>query len=422
MNQDCRVSRSLLEALCVGPMATAEEQRLRGHLAECGHCQARVAEIESLLAFVRETEGPVLETVVREREIAAALRTATAASREPAARSLRWPVVAGALIAVGLAVAVVLVHMPVASRLPRVVEGSVSTGSRLLTSGTELAAEDHLVTAGDSGAVIRLPDGSQVEATPGSRLAMQDAGGAVWLLDSGLLQFHVRPRRDVPPLRIETREVTTTVVGTRFAVERQNGADTWTTTVTVTQGVVDVRPASASSSERLSAGHAFSWPSPMPRAVPATSSEVPTVQPPAAVAPPATAKSGSRHPVATELIRDSIRAGKIALARKLIAQTETLATGSYDVLAELGVLSAEADLAERKTHAAIERYLAVERDFPRAKQTEDALFAAAQVALDDPSTGYRPALLLRDYLATYPHGHFADDARRVLARLDGAQP
>ena len=422
MNQDCRVSRSLLEALCVGPLATAEEQRLPAHVAKCAHCQTRVAEIESLLALVREAEAPVPDAAAREREVAAALRMAAATIREPAARSFRWPVFAGALLAVGVVVAVVWVRMPIASRLPRVVAGSVSTDSRLLASGTELIAEDHLVTAGAGGAMIRLPEGSQVEATPGSRLAMQDAGGAVWLLDSGRLQWHVRPRHDVPPLRIETPEVTTTVVGTVFAVERQKGADTWTTTVAVTQGVVEVRPASASASERLSAGRSFSWPVQTPP--PVAGNEAQTARPlPAVVArPPATAKSSAKRPVATELIRDSIRAGKIARARELIAQTETLATVSYDVLAELGVLSAEADLAERQTHAAIERYLAVVRDFPRAKQAEDALFAAAQVALDDPSTGYRPALLLRDYLATYPQGHFAEEARRALARLEGARP
>ena len=51
-----------------------------------------------------------------------------------------------------------------------------------------------------------------------------------------------------------------------------------------------------------------------------------------------------------------------------------------------------------------------------AKAARDA-FAAAQLAIDRPDAGYKPAALLRDYLETYPRGQFAKDAERLLGTV-----
>src|SRR5262249_42557062 len=115
------------------------------------------------------------------------------------------------------------------------------------------------------------------------------------------------------------------------------------------------------------------------------------------------------------IIRKTIRAGNLVDARRLIDDARK-ATSSSRVLAELGILGAEADLAERKTRSAIDKYLAVVRDYPATPQAEQALFAAAQLAFDRPDAGYKPAALLRDYLDTYPKGVFASDAQRLLDR------
>ena len=112
-------------------------------------------------------------------------------------------------------------------------------------------------------------------------------------------------------------------------------------------------------------------------------------------------------------IRRTIRAGKLADAHRLIDDGRRTVTAPSD-LAELGILAAEAALAERSTRKAIALYLEVVRDYPTTPQAEQALFAAAQLAFDRPDAGYRPEALLRDYLDTYPRGQFASDAQRLL--------
>ncbi|HEY4181418.1 MAG TPA: hypothetical protein VGM90_31445 [Kofleriaceae bacterium] len=114
------------------------------------------------------------------------------------------------------------------------------------------------------------------------------------------------------------------------------------------------------------------------------------------------------------IIRKAIRSGAVDKAREMIAASLTAHPSSKRTLAELGILAAEADLAERHTKTAIDKYLAVVRDFASTPQAEQALFAAAQLAIDRPDAGYKADALLRDYLDTYPKGQFAKDAERLL--------
>jgi hypothetical protein len=130
--------------------------------------------------------------------------------------------------------------------------------------------------------------------------------------------------------------------------------------------------------------------------------------------------AGVRVPVLVfdaTIIRKTIRAGKVGDAREMIEAGRSAHASSKRAMAELGILAAEADLAERKTKSAIGKYLDVVRDYASTAQAEQALFAAAQLAIDRPDAGYKAEALLRDYLDTYPKGQFAKDAARLLETL-----
>ncbi len=131
-------------------------------------------------------------------------------------------------------------------------------------------------------------------------------------------------------------------------------------------------------------------------------------------------RDGVRVPVLqfdATIIRKTIRAGKVGDAREMIEAQRSAHASSKRALAELGILAAEADLAERKTKSAIGKYLDVVRDFASTPQAEQALFAAAQLAMDRPDAGYKAEALLKDYVDTYPKGQFAKDAQRLLDSL-----
>jgi ferric-dicitrate binding protein FerR (iron transport regulator) len=220
-----------------------------------------------------------------------------------------------------------------------------------------------------------------------------------------------------------TEEARVEVVGTHFTVERAEIDDHLTTRVEVTEGVVRVTPRTGDP-VTLTAGQSWPPPQPPPQVAPAPSDagvSPSDVVPDAAIEPPPSPPPAPVHPPAhrfdPSVIRSTIRAGKVADARKLIEAGRQAYRGSAATLAELGILSAEADLADRQSRRAIDKYLAVTRDFPATAQAEQALFAAAQLAIDRPDSGYRAKALLEDYLATYPHGQFRKDAERLLGSL-----
>lgn len=258
----------------------------------------------------------------------------------------------------------------------------------------------------DAPAVMRMPDASRLEAAASTRFVRVDRKATRWRLEDGALRAEVRARKAGETFEITTAEATVVVVGAHVVVARSAAR----TEVRVEQGLVQLTPVGGGPL-MLHAGE--TWPA----------EQVVQRDPPAPVQPeiPPAPREPSEPPAKAAkafdagLIRRIIGAGKVGDARRMIDDGRK-ATSSKRGLAELGILAAEADLAERKTRSAIDKYLAVVRDYSSTPQAEQALFAAAQLAFDRPDAGYKPAALLRDYLDTYPRGVFASDAQRLLDR------
>ena len=355
----------------------------------------------------------------REHEIRRAIEGGLAGPAAPAGGRAwgRWLAVGGGLAVVAAAVALWLgtrgAETPASGAGVVVERGAIA----------EPAPGQLVEVPAGAPAVVRTADASRLEAAARTRFERVDRGATRWRLEAGALRAEVTRRAPGTTFEIATAEATVTVVGTRFVVERDVVGGAGTTRVRVEEGVVRVSPA-AGAPVTLHAGE--QWPG---AAVdPAGPAEVDVAPPPAAplpappppAPPPPAGRDRPRDPPPAPAfdataIRRTIRAGAVGDARRLIEDGRR-ATSSARGLAELGILAAEADLAERKTRSAIDKYLAVVRDHPTTPQAEQALFAAAQLAFDRPDAGYKPAALLRDYLDTYPRGVFARDAQRLLER------
>jgi hypothetical protein len=334
---------------------------------------------------------------------------------EPTPRHLWRVIAAGAALAITAVLALAL--WPTAPRLPTLVEGALASGAGPVRSGSWLSPEAQLETPAEHGAAIAVPDGSVVTVAPQTRFAFRDRSARVWELRSGRLDLVVAPRGRAEALQVSTAEAVVVVVGTEFAVARNEQGDASETHISVRRGTVEVLPRSGG--ERiLRAGEALALAGEAPQ--PSSISPPDLPKPPFAPGTDAPFAGRVSH-APSKQIRARLAQGDIRGARRLIAETKNRATGK-DVLAELGILAAEADLAERKVAAAFDKYLLVSRTYVKTLQAEDALFAAAQLAIDEPSLGHSSAALLRQLIEAYPEGRFAPEARRLLEAIEKSPP
>ncbi|HMG55427.1 MAG TPA: hypothetical protein VK601_18145, partial [Kofleriaceae bacterium] len=138
----------------------------------------------------------------------------------------------------------------------------------------------------------------------------------------------------------------------------------------------------------------------------------PEAAPASAAGPSATAPG----PSAAALLADAraqLAAQDYAAAERT-AERALATSPSRGDAAEARIFLADLAQASGALDRAVTRYLAVAAEFADLPVAESALYAAARVELRRSRTGAARAVLER-YLARYPAGRYADDARRELA-------
>jgi transmembrane sensor len=217
-----------------------------------------------------------------------------------------------------------------------------------------------------------------VGPTSAVRLAGDASHGVVVTLDRGRVECDVAPRHERPPFLVEAGGVEVRVVGTHFVVARTGDA----VTVDVQRGQVEV-----TSAGELSLVEAGShWP-PSPAApAPSSAPWAPVPSTDVSADRPAPVEPRSSAPAASHASSASPRE-QYEAASRLEAQQPAAAIALYRDLARQG-----------------------------GPWGENALFAAGRLEADrgDRDVARR---LLNGYLARFPSGPNADDARQLLDRL-----
>lgn len=237
-----------------------------------------------------------------------------------------------------------------------------------------------------------------------------DERGIDVVLDRGAVTCEVAPRRGRPPFRLDAGEVRVRVVGTRFTVTH-NEAET---SVDVDHGTVEV-----SAGGKLSVLHdGDHWP-PRPRPPALDRATGPGPAALLAAAPPTPAPP---PPTAPPRVPRKLRGVKPSHA-----EPEEGEAPAPEVSANLPAPAPSAT-EEHATQQIFEGAARLERTNPEQAAlayrqvasggsvwAPNALFALARLQIDrgNRAEGIR---LLKTYLAEYPHGMNADDARELLRR------
>jgi hypothetical protein len=217
--------------------------------------------------------------------------------------------------------------------------------------------------------------------------------GVLVVLEKGRVECEVAPRKGRPPFVVQAGDVRVRVIGTRFAVER-NARDI---RVKVSHGTVEVTGAS----EVILLHDGDTWPSnSATSATPATSA---AQIPPSAVvtADLPSAQKDLAPPTPSAAVTPS-GAPSVALPASSPQVTDQRA---YEGAARLEAKDPEAAMGTYKRLAG-----------SSGPWAQPSLFAAGRLAADRGRSA-DARKYLETYLARYPHGANAEDARRILGRL-----
>ena len=320
---------------------------------------------------------------------------------------------------------------------------TVLVGTGLFTSHGETPmvawvepSEPARVVAGAAPTAVSFGD-AHIDLAAQSAIVMSREGGSPSvLLERGVASFAVAPRADRPPFVVRAGDTVVRVVGTRFAVSRSNEQ----ISVAVEHGLVDVQ--FRGTTQRVGAGQTWSSDSPDKVAMRATSgapdrvtaSDALDPSPNRTVSTDARAKPVATQPADAHTTRDARThtpdthtTSPTTPDERVTTRTPNAPTGS--ATATPGSTTNTVDI-ERVTY---DRLSAQERRDPKAaltgylelsrgnsKWAAVALFAAGRLAAD--RNDQRAVTFLDIYLRRFPTGANADDARNLLARLQGDAP
>jgi hypothetical protein len=268
-------------------------------------------------------------------------------------------------------------------------------------------AGSHIVTAQGGSHVALAEAALDVGQSSELEVSGDDDHGVLVVLDRGRVDCEVAPRQGRPPFVVKAGEVRVRVVGTRFAVQREaTGVH-----VEVQKGVVEVE--SHGEVERVSAGQ--SWPSvnEAPAAAPATAVASAALTPapttPAPASSPRRATSTASHPIAVSpskpVTSDEEPAPQVVAPP--VAPRAPAATSQERYESAARIESTDPDAA-----------LAIYGDLARGDDawSANALFASGRLEADRGQRD-RARELLGRYLARFPRGANAADARDLLDRI-----
>ncbi len=246
------------------------------------------------------------------------------------------------------------------------------------------------ISTGVSASHVMLP-GVVLDVAPDSTVLVSGSSSdsQLLVLDRGEVSCNVTHRRSGSPFVVQAGEVRVEVIGTRFRVVRDGD----TARVSVQEGVVKV--SARGQSVNVLAGH--SWP-----AV--------AVPPSSPAAPPATATSAAASPeredAAPSRPRPSVR--RSAEPRAVASQEPAPRSLQAD-------FEAAARLEAQNPKESIRLYR--ELGTGSSSWAQNALFAHGRL---EAARGSRSEArrVLTQYLHRFPSGANADDARRLLQRLE----
>jgi hypothetical protein len=257
---------------------------------------------------------------------------------------------------------------------------------------------------------------SALDVAPRSALLVRgdDPHGIDVVLDRGAVTCEVAPRRGRPPFVVDAGEVRVRVVGTRFTVVREgDGAK-----VSVDHGVVEVT--SRGATVVLHDGER--WPREVESAGAAPSaasvSAVPSVPPTPVVSAPAVLgghaphSHGWRH--APPSARDPKPAPEAVDPSPSPPSAVVVAPPPPAAPAPRDVFESAARLEATNPDRAAELYRQLAGG--GSSWAPNALYAVARLDADRGNRA-EAKVLLRDYLARYPRGQNAQDARDLLGRM-----
>jgi hypothetical protein len=411
MNLTCMRAEFTLQQRVAG-ISSAAGLFLEEHLASCAKCRA-TANLLSGLGALHASDARVLSAAERERVIAAALSGAAArSSRAPALsglRSVRWLALPALAALAGLAALAVrssgrqaaaehaapdsVAKRSAAANVDRVLSGQVELAGAERAAGALLANGAELHTA--HGALLALAH-ARVELRAGTR-AGWDASRHELQLTAGSVFVDVNEQPH-ERFMVKTTDFAVLVLGTRFEVTLD--------TVRVARGRVRVLSASGAELAVLDASTRTSW-----RWTPAPQASTP---PTAARSLPSKHAPSAQPAGLLERARSQLVARQVPAARRTLEQVLALPV-TPDQRAEALSLRADCALVAGEFPAAIDAYLRVFKSFGNLPAGETALFAAARLEAEHGSSNQAAHWLSR-YLARYPEGRFAKEAR---ARLHG---
>lgn len=414
MRRACREVEALIDRR-TGGLAEAERLVLEQHLAECASCRQLTHVMREVVDLMREAPARLGESA-RERAISNAFESLEASPGRGEPRRIGKQVTVG-LLAAAAVLLFVRLSWPdntngaqLAANQPPNAPSSVSVveappaAAVSVPSGTSqeqvlAAAERAEAEPGGAGWVdaprreTRVFAHARVEMEPGARLRFREASSTLEL-ERGRVRVEVDPRAK-RRFAVLTHNFRVQVLGTQFTVSAER--------VEVQRGRVQVFDRRGGVLAReLAAGASFTYRAP---------ERVQSAKQP--VETPARSETVSATQALTEA-RARLAQGDTAGTRELLAQAERAQPSRRD-RAEAGTLRAECALLERDTAEAVRLYRGVAERFGELPAGENAAFAAAQLVARAAGAGAAREHFVR-YLARYPNGRFASEARAHLAR------